>query len=159
MIKIFYRVTFIILLSLLLGLVVNQLHSSGIPLNLLLSTSPIEKADAGKIYYISVDSALTLLKNPRTVFIDIRSADDFQFDHIRGAINYPLFNLIRKSIPAGIVSDSLVIYDEAGNLAQLKLAAGILAKAGAPSVSIIINGYLHWLEQNYPVESGGSAFD
>jgi rhodanese-related sulfurtransferase len=159
MIKIFYRVTFIILLSLLLGLVVNQLHSSGIPLNLLLSTSPIEKADAGKIYYISVDSALTLLKNPRTVFIDIRSADDFQFDHIRGAINYPLFNLIRKSIPVGIVSDSLVIYDEAGNLEQLKLAAGILAKACAPSVSIIINGYLHWLEQNYPVESGGSAFD
>ncbi len=128
-------------------------------MKLLLSTSPIEEADAVKIYYISVDSAYTLLKNPGIVFIDIRPADDYQFDHILGAVNLPMFKLIRESLPTGIVSDSLVIYDEAGNLEQLKLAAGLLAKSGAPSVSILIGGYLHWLEQNYPVESGGSAFD
>jgi rhodanese-related sulfurtransferase len=159
MMKILYRITLIVLLSLLLGLVVNQLHSSGIPLNLLLSTSPIEKTDAGKIYYISVDSARSLLQNPGTVFIDIRPEDDYQFDHIIGAVNLPLFKLIRESIPTGIASDSLIIYDEAGNLEQLKLAAGILAKTGVPSVSILINGYLQWVERNYPVERGGSVFD
>ena len=159
MMKILYRISIIILLSLVLGLVVNQLHSSGIPPKLLMSISSIEKDDAGKIYYISIDSARTLLNNPGTFFIDVRPEDDYRFDHIPGAANLPLFKLIRESIPEGIATDSLVIYDEAGNLEQLKLAAGILAKAGTPSVSIIINGYLQWLERNYPVESGGSVFD
>jgi rhodanese-related sulfurtransferase len=159
MIKIIYRITLIILLSLFLGLVVNQLHSSGIPLNLLLSSSSIGKEDTGKVYYISVDSARTLLNNPETTFIDIRPGDEYQFDHIPGAVNLPLFKLLRESIPTGIASGSLVIYDEAGNLEQLKLAAGIFVKAGAPSVSILITGYLNWVEWNYPVESGGTVFD
>lgn len=159
MVRILYRITFIILLSLFLGLVVNQLHSSGIPLNMLFSTSSIEKKDAAKIYYISADSARILLNNPGTVFIDIRPRDEYQFDHISGAVNLPLFKLIRESIPTEITSDSLVIYDEAGNLEQLKLAAGFLAKAGAPSVSILINGYLQWIAQNYPVELGEADFD
>jgi rhodanese-related sulfurtransferase len=159
MIKILYRITLIILLSLLLGLVVNQLHSSGIPLNLLFSTSSIGKENYGKIHYISADSARTLLNNPGTTFIDIRPGDEYQFDHVPGAVNLPLFKLLRESIPPGIASESLIIYDDSGNLEQLKLSAGILAQAGAPSVSILISGYLHWIERNYPVERGGSSFD
>jgi rhodanese-related sulfurtransferase len=157
MMKILYRISIIILLSLALGLVVNQLHSSGIPLNLLLLSSSIGKEDTGKVYYISVDSARTLLNNPGTTFIDIRPGDEYQFDHIPGAINLPLFKLLRESIPTGIASGSLVIYDEAGNLEQLKLAAGILAQTGTSSVSVLITGYLKWIERDYPVEGGRTS--
>ncbi len=145
--------------SLILGLAFNQFYSDGIKWRWLLPPAFFRSADAAnRTGIISADSAAVLASTKTAVFIDIRAVQDYQVDHIPGAINAPL-QRVREggNIPGAVRRGMCVLYDESGNYEVLIMVAGDLVNRGFHPVLIMYGGYFAWLEGHHPVSQGGDG--
>lgn len=156
------RIFLIIFTALLLGLMINLLHPKGISFRILFHPSLFLRQNlAGEYHIISADSALILLDQSMVEFLDIRTADDYHLDHIPGA-HHLSFNHLLSGFTAdiGIQSDvKVIIYDQEGEMEQLKLAAISLQQAGYRNIYLLFGGYLNWLQKGYSVEQGAEMHD
>jgi len=153
----FVRFAIILIAALLLGLIYNNFHPRGIKTNLLFHSGLlIEKDLTGTVHIISADSAFLLLVQPSVKFLDIRATEDYQLDHIPGAVHVAFNELLNgtfKEIPIG-PEGKLIIYDQDGKMEQLHLAVISLQQAGHADISILFGGYLSWLEKSFTIANG-----
>ncbi len=148
--------------SLVLGILVNQWHPRGIGIkNLLWNNFFGSEKTESAVQIISVDSAFALLKEPHTAFLDLRSLDDYQLDHIPGAIYVSRNELLRGTGKAFSIPkrDKIIIYDQEGDLNQLKLASQIFARVGFNQIFLLFGGYVQWLEKGMDIESPSDAHE
>lgn len=150
------RLLIIILISLILGIIVNQWHPRGIGIKNLLGTFILgsKKAEA-MVYIIPVDSVFTVLNKPGVTILDIRSLDDYQLDHIPGAIHVSRSDLLKGSGNAfSLPKDKkLIIYDQEGDMTQVKLIAQAFGREGFQHIFWLFGGYVSWLEKGMDTES------
>jgi rhodanese-related sulfurtransferase len=156
------RIIFIIFTALLLGLIINQLHPKGVSIKILFHpTLLLQQNLSGEFYVISADSALILLDHSLVEFLDIRTSDDYQLDHISGA-HYLSFNHLLSGFTDGIgiqPAAKVIIYDQEGEMEQLGLAAISLQQAGYKNIYLLFGGYLNWLQKGYSIERGAESHD
>ncbi len=135
------------------GVIYNQYHPNGIHWQFLLPPAVFENPDNSNfINVITPDSAFILIQSETLGILDIRTSEDFQLDHIKGAKNIPLASIFDKDILNELVDSSYIIYDQDGEYQNLNLAAHNLINCGYKPVYILFGGYLSWLERNYPIE-------
>lgn len=134
----------------------NQWHPKGIGIKNLLGAFILGSKNADAVVYIiSVDSVFILLNEPGIIILDIRSLDDYQLDHIPGAVHVSRSDLIKGSGKAfSLPKDKkLIIYDQEGDMTQIKLVAQIFGRAGFQYIFWLFGGYLSWLEKGMSTES------
>lgn len=73
-----------------------------------------------------------IIKNPSTVIIDVRSPWEFEMEHIPGAQNIPLEEVMHKVNEFKTLQNPIVLYCRSG--ARSGMAAGILAQNGIAQV-------------------------
>ena len=153
--KSYWRISAIIFVSLVLGLIYNQLHPHGLHWRFLFGPvlSNGEYQDRN-FTVVSADSAFLLLNREDVVFIDTRKAEDFQLDHIRGAINVPIDNFLTASNNINLPYNrtTIILYDEEGNIENLALSVSVLNNPSIRKLYMLYGGYLSWLNMGFPLE-------
>ena len=141
---------FIILLSVLSGVIYNLFSKNRIPF----LYKPI-KIEAGKI--ISLTEAYSLYKEGNAIFIDTRTEEEYSASHIKGAINVPShssmdeFVLLTERFPP----DQLMItYCDGMECSSSERFAGILMQIGFTRVLIFYGGWQEWEGNGYPIGKG-----
>ncbi|MCK4892478.1 MAG: rhodanese-like domain-containing protein [Calditrichia bacterium] len=153
----FLRISAIIFASLVLGLIYNQLHPHGLHWRFLFSPALSDgNSQKNPFTVISADSAFVLMNRGDVIFIDTREAEDFQLDHISGAINVPIDIFLTASDNINLPGDEtlILLYDQEGNIEKLALSASVLKIAQKKRLYILYGGYLSWLNRGFPLEQG-----
>jgi rhodanese-related sulfurtransferase len=166
-------ILYIVIVSSLIGLIINFISPNGIPLikaeriiNFVEDSLSI--IDEGEV---SIDSntqknavdeakAITLkraysLFNQDAIFIDARDYVEYEIGHIRGAITLPYEEFDKyKSVLESISKDTpLVTYCDGADCDLSILLGDKLFEMGYSQVYIFFGGWIDWQENNYPIES------
>lgn len=150
------RLLSIVIISLTSGIILNQWHPRGIGIKNLFGTFiPGSKHGEAVVHIIPVDSMFSVLDEPGTTILDIRSLDDYQLDHIPGALHVSITDLLKGSGNAFSLPKNykLIIYDQEGDMTQLKLATQAFGQAGFQQIFWLFGGYVNWLEKGMDIES------
>jgi len=93
------------------------------------------------------------------LFIDAREPADYQYAHIKNAINIPFDHFDEyKHLLNNIDKDRTIITYCAGTDCDLSiLLSNILFEMGYKKVYIFFGGWNEWLEANYPIEKENQA--
>jgi len=153
----FLRISAIVFASLVLGLIYNQLHPNGLHWRFLFSPAlSIGNSQENPFTVISADSAFVLISRGDMIIIDTRKPEDFQLDHISGAMNIPLHIFFTASGDINLPGDKtlILLYDQEGNIEKLALSASVLNTAEIKHLYILYGGYLSWLNRGFPLEQG-----
>ncbi|OVE79053.1 hypothetical protein BVY01_03595 [bacterium I07] len=152
--KRFKRIIIIGVVSLLAGVLTNQLHREGIPWRLLaLSFSSANMNEAWRP--VSTDSSFVHFMRQSAVFVDLRPQDKYTLDHIPGARSCPFFNFFKNpSIFPDDKNLTYILYCFEPMCKEARIMGQQLIKEGYTQVLFIRNGYKEWLEKTFPVESG-----
>jgi rhodanese-related sulfurtransferase len=149
----FSRILIIFLFSFTIGLIYNQFVPTGIKWQLLVPSNFIDTEN--NIPILSADSIFVLMQYRDVGFIDCRPNQDFELDHIINAYNISITKLISDEfLPTITEKEIWVLYDNDGNIAELRIAAHSLSQHGSKNIFILFGGYHSWLEKNYPTELG-----
>lgn len=79
-----------------------------------------------------MESLKSLLKNPHTALIDVRSPMEFQQEHIQGAMNIPLEEVAGRIREIQALVGPVVLYCRSGN--RSGMAVALLKQAGLKEV-------------------------
>lgn len=136
--------------ALFLGIAVNQLAPEGIRWQLLL----LRGNTAVNIVFVSADSAFVLFAEGRAKFIDVRPREEFDIDHIPGAISLPLLEYLHQPdyLQRFDPQTTYIFYcfdPECEDTGALAREFGV---NGFRNVLILYGGFSAWLERGYPVE-------
>jgi rhodanese-related sulfurtransferase len=107
--------------------------------------------------WIEQDAAHTLMGDPGVVFVDCRSALEFQSGHIATALSVPSEQPDLAAPVARLLgaAKTIVAYcDAASGCESSHRLAARLREAGYPDVRILRDGMPGWLSRSYPAESG-----
>ena len=156
----FFQQVFIILLfSLGMGLVVNMLRSTPLPLFEDWSHGSLRSRGEGDVPTISLEDAVVKFLSGDTLFLDARSRADYQTGHIKGALNLPVHDadfgerLQAFSLKVNRQKELIVYCDGAGCAVSPKLAS-VLRGLGYRDVKILVNGWTEWTMAEMPFEGG-----
>jgi len=102
---------------------------------------------------ISVDEAYKIfISDKNYLFIDVRSKEEYDENHVRGAILIPMTE-IRDSLNEIPQDKILIIYCNGTSCERSSISAEILVENGFTQVYRMGGlGILEWIEKNYPVE-------
>jgi rhodanese-related sulfurtransferase len=94
------------------------------------------------------------LYQQNVLFIDAREPDDYQYAHIKNAINIPFDHFDEyKHLLNDIDKERIIVTYCAGTDCDLSILLGnILFDMGYKKVYIFFGGWNEWLKANYPVE-------
>lgn len=106
---------------------------------------------ANKGLFVSPASAIRLMNNnSEALVIDIRTINEFDGGHIKGAKNMPLSDLTKTVADVTALKDKpVLIYCNSGNTAGR--AIKILQNAGFAKISNLEGGIAAWKEANMPL--------
>lgn len=102
---------------------------------------------------VSVDQAQTLLTNPATLVIDVRSAGEYNTSHIPESINLPVDQLdphLRRIVNAA--GGTLILVCQSGGRAEQ--AADKLGQEGFSDMVVLAGGVNSWVQAGGPIEHG-----
>ena len=156
--NLYYQSSGIILLSILLSLIFNQLRSK--PLPFLKKTvevvSSMEGLNLGSIEPSITGIDITLAKKlfaENTVFVDARAEEYYVNGHIPGAICNDDFDTLLEELEDTINSDeSFVVYcsdDDCGSSEDLSYE---LQSYGYNKILLFKGGWKEWVDANMPKE-------
>lgn len=114
-------------------------------------------AEVPVIRWISQSEARTLLDQPKVIFVDARSLDEFHTGHVAGAISAPVVDGTLRDDVVTFVRDArtVVAYcDTHDGCARSSRLAGLLVTAGVGDVRVLEGGMPAWLANGYPAEAG-----
>lgn len=124
---------------------------------------PIQSAQAGPEPNFSTDSPYVstdelkreLDRGANMIILDARPKQDYELDHITGAISMPFFEVEQryKELPR----DTWIVSYCACPKAEAEVAARILREKGFERVKVFYDGYFEWLTRDYPITKGGQA--
>jgi rhodanese-related sulfurtransferase len=151
------RLLMLSLCALCVGIAVNQFHTRGIRWQILLLSLPWASSQSGWAY-MSTDSAFVAFLQHEAVFIDMRSADDYEIDHIPGALSLSFFEFFDRSsfVKHQDKNAKYILYDFERNSKPVRLMARQMAKYRFQSVSVLRGGLSEWLYRSFPVEQGST---
>ena len=88
----------------------------------------------------------------RPIIIDLRSPAEYGSGHAAGAISIPFDNLSPGELTAAGLDkhDVIYIYDNSGRLGEDGVK--ILSSMGYENVKSMAGGFVHWEEDEYPIE-------
>jgi rhodanese-related sulfurtransferase len=102
---------------------------------------------------ISIDDAMKLQKSGQAVFVDVRSNEQFQLGHIKGALSIPGSQLIRRF--AEVPPHKTVITYCACTVEQSSgRAAADLVAHGVKNVFALKGGWSEWKDRSLPTATG-----
>ncbi|MBU2559649.1 DUF1573 domain-containing protein [archaeon] len=93
----------------------------------------------------------------RPIIIDLRSPGEYAAGHAAGAISIPFDTLSMGELTeAGLDRhDVIYVYDTSGRIGES--AVNVLTSFGFENVKSFSGGYVHWEEDEYPIEEGAAA--
>lgn len=94
---------------------------------------------------LTPESALAQMQQDRVAIIDVREPNEFQREHITGAISVPLSELTPERLPSG---QAAIFYCGAGK--RSCTAAQRLGESGYQDVAVIEGGITGWKEAGLP---------
>jgi rhodanese-related sulfurtransferase len=107
---------------------------------------------ATDIPLLSPAQAESLWHKPSTLFLDVRSAADFAYGHIAGALSLPDGELAEESTLSGRLhkADALVVYCKSVDCGKSLWAALRLHQQGFKQVKIFPAGWNEWHSRGLP---------
>ncbi len=158
-----FRIASIFIISLLAGFLFNQLHPSGISWRLLLtpvlSGNSLENSEAT---IMAAPASFDMWQRDSVILVDIRPDQEYELDHIPGAVHISLRQLKAGTFPEKSewqAGKKILLYDQEGNMNDLKLAAALFTSRKFSDIYLLFGGYLAWLQEGYPVRSGGGQHE
>lgn len=139
----------LLLASLFLGLLWNQIYSEGLPWRLLKLAVPDGSRSAAWIP-VATDSAFAFWIRGDRLFLDLRPAEAYAQDHIPGALNRPFLQYFNAPLDLPLERPVLV-YDFEVHSQRAVLMVQALKKRGVEA-SFLRNGYQDWLNYGFPQE-------
>ena len=149
MILLLWRGFLVVVLSAILGILVNTVSPDGIPL-----FGPVPLPDAGGLNSVSAEDAYHLFQEKSCVFVDARSEEEFCQGHIPGAqlLTQDDFDetisTFRSLIPQ---NTPLVTYCSGQGCGSSVEVAEMLLEDGYLNVKIFFGGWELWKQKGYPV--------
>lgn len=128
--------------AILVGLLVNALHPRGVKLLRALPARAIDDPN-----YISLEAARERLADGRVLFIDVRSAREYERGHIEGAWNVPANDFEREYPKLARfvgVAPEIVLYCESRRCTLAADVAKRLQGLGVSRVRIFEGGWEEW---------------
>ncbi len=88
------------------------------------------------------------------IILDARPKQDYDMDHIEGAISMPFFEVEERY--EELPKDTWIVTYCACPRAEAEEAARILQENGYTKLKVLYDGYFEWLARDYPVASSTS---
>ena len=149
------QIGMILLVSGFFALIANSVHPRKIPWVQQWSNLVEGKAREQGIQVISLSTVLQTFKSGQAVFIDARSAGEYEEGHIPNAVSVP-FHMLDEKFPVLVelldTQSELVVYCSNRDCDDALLLATELQAMGAEHLSIFIDGYEVW--KNYAEYEG-----
>jgi rhodanese-related sulfurtransferase len=150
------RALLIVLIGAAVGLGVNAVRPTGLPLVYVLQK---ELTIAGvKVPLVNEKEAEQCLNDPQTVFVDTRQEEDYRESHVQSAISLSAddveerFMMVQGLMP----EDSRIILYCSGPECEMAEKVGrFLVKNGYKNMTIMTAGFHAWEKAGYPVEGEG----
>ena len=155
----------IIIVSSVIGLIVNFINPKGIPL--IAREKSLSWANAETNESFKENSKEETLKEPvainreqakklydkNALFIDAREIEEYESSHIEGAINIPFYNFEEYKHQLNNLDKSRIIITYCGGTdCELSVLLGNkLFESGYKKTFIFFGGWNNWLEAKYPV--------
>lgn len=115
----------------------------------------IPRAYESRLPQIGVEEALSHFHSGQALFVDSRDEEDFDEDHIPGAINVPMreWNVIWPEMQSQVPRDRLLVLYCYGGHCGLSTRQGkrLIAK-GYDRLLVIDHGWEGWTKAGYPTE-------
>jgi rhodanese-related sulfurtransferase len=115
--------------------------------------SGAKQADPTSFPRISAEDALKLYKENKAIFVDVRSGQSYTNQHIKGALNIPRSEIIRRygEVP---VLKTVITYCACGAEESSGAAAANLIAHGVKNVWALKGGIDGWKSAGGPVAAG-----
>lgn len=146
-----WQVPAILLIAVVFGVGANYLRHDRLPLMVTEKARPAANSD-----FISLGAARRLFAGNAAVFIDARSAADYEKGHIAGAISLPWQAVDSRFAEVGAdlpMDKPIITYCDGENCSLSEHLAGFLREMGFAPVRVLKNGWSLWQQHNLPVES------
>ena len=151
-------------LSSIVGLAANSFTENGIPYignwpSLIGSDTIIvpPSADEGDPLFISLDEAAALFQSSSVLFIDARDPEDYEYGHIKGAINIPydyLEDMTDPRVTAIPPGQKMVIYCSGAECESSLHLGRDFQYEGYSDIFIFFGGWREWERARLPVIKG-----
>ena len=142
----------IVVVSAVVGLLVNQLSSRPLPL----FARPEPRPPSGS-EIISPDAAKARFDARDSLFVDARPASFYESGHIPGAVNLPAndFDLYYPRLADALRrAKAIVIYCDGIECGDTEKLAGLLEKKGFGNLYLFVEGWAAWEQAGYPKAVG-----
>lgn len=152
----------IVVMAIAVGLLVNQVRPSGLPLMADWSPEARLKAASGDSMVIPIEQAVEFYHSQEAVFVDARSPELYDEGHIPGAVNVP-WEQVNEYLPLFFdrvpdFNEIVIAYCDGDTCSLSEHLALMLREMGYANVKVLVNGWTVWQEKNLPVEKGGRLF-
>lgn len=114
-------------------------------------------AQEGDPPFISLDEAAAKFQSSEVLFIDARDQEDYEYGHIRGAINLPYeeMDLFWDEVSPKISRDRpLVLYCSGEECETSLMLAREMVLLGWTDIYVFFGGWREWEKAKLPVERG-----
>jgi rhodanese-related sulfurtransferase len=119
---------------------------------------PAHAASVAEIPLVRLSEAQALWRHPSTLFVDVRSAADYDFGHIAGAINLPWDEFeqhLPELKPRLERAKALVVYCKSVDCGKSLWSALGLRNAGLLQAKIYPDGWNEWYNNGLPIAGRG----
>jgi rhodanese-related sulfurtransferase len=149
------RIVLIGLISMLTGIVVNQLSDQGIRFRMLMLSLP-GRSGWNHFATTTADSAFFCFLEGSHIFVDVRTEKDFNIDHVPDALSLPFRSFFNTPslFEDQDRSAAYILYDAEINSRSVRLVGLQLQKMGFKQILILRGGFIEWLDRTFPVEGG-----
>ena len=149
----------VLVVALVLAVGINAARPSGLSWRASWSPSEVATLQLQDLACVSPQDAWSLHQQAKAVFLDARTPDVFDVEHIPGALNVlpeeaDLFvEEVRRFAAQG---KQVITYCDDMDCPLSKALARMLRERGITAVSVMVEGWKAWVDAGYPVEAGGS---
>lgn len=147
----------IILISGVLGIVVNAFRADGIPLVERWQEKVLNEQLTGGLPAVSLKQAREAYESGQAVFVDARDSDFYEMGHIPGAVSLPVkdfeeaFPRLEEQL---LAAPRVITYCDGASCEMSVELTEKLLFAGLDQVEIFTGGIQQWKATGQPIEEG-----
>lgn len=160
-----WQLATLVLIAAAIGLSSNHLRTTGLPLIGDWSPEAQLITPSGDTLAISLADAEGMYYAHAAIFLDARSAEDYEQGHIEGALNLPwesppwedLDTRIAEKLKDYPQETRFITYCDGEACSMSKELAMAMLERGYTDVRVLVNGWTLWQDRQLPVDSGLAA--
>jgi len=151
----FLRILIIALCSLILGVSLNTDNDQGIHWETLLKANPFVIQSNAEVF-VPPDKAYFYAMGHEAIFFDVRPFDEYEMDHIPGALPLSLNTVLSNPHILSTVDFDrmIIIYGYESDMEDAKILAQLVRRFGYSMTMLLEGGFAAWLDQELPVNEG-----